>query len=154
MKNLPVRKNNRLPNFDYSNAGYYFITVCVKNRHEILWDIPVGAAFGRPQSLALSEIGAKIDSEINKIEHIYDNVKIDNYVIMPNHVHLIIRLVDMSREGGRPKAAPTISRIMNQFKGSITKQIGFSIWQKLFHDHIIRNEEDYIRIWQYMTSTW
>ena len=144
MSELRTRKKNRLEGYDYSRNGAYFITVCVKDGHEILWDKkPVGAAFGRPP---LSKVGVLIDAAINKVEDVYDSVKIDHYVIMPNHVHIIIA-IDSS---GRPKAAPTISRILNQFKGSITKQLGYSIWQKLFHDHIIRDEAEYKRIWQYI----
>lgn len=91
-----------------------------------------------------------IKHEIDRIGEIYDNaVAIDKYVIMPNHVHMIIFL---HGDDGRPKVAPTVSRIMQQFKGSVTKQIGFSLWQKLFHDHIIRNEQEYQRIWQYIDT--
>ena len=60
--------------------------------------------------------------------------------------------IEETRGNGRPKAAPTISRIINQFKGSISKQIGYSIWQKLFHDRIIRNEDEHNRIVQYIES--
>jgi len=100
LKELPVRKNHRLGGYDYSNTGAYYITICVKNRHDILWEEkPVGAAFGRPP---LSEIGALIDIEIKKIEGIYDCVRIDNYVIMPNHVHMIISLLPSQDTDGRP----------------------------------------------------
>ena len=148
---LPMRKDARLKNYNYSSNGAYFLTLCVKDRHEILWDdASVGAACGRPSSgLILSEIGKTIVAEINKIEEIYGTVKIDKYVIMPNHVHMIISLCGTMDEDGRPQAAPTISRIINKFKGSITKQIGYSIWQKLFYDHVIRNETEYQKICQY-----
>lgn len=76
---------------------------------------------------------------------VYENVFVDNYVIMPNHIHLIIRI-----ESGRTQFAPTIGRIIKQFKGSITKQIGKSIWQKSFYDHIIRDDYDYQTKWQYI----
>ncbi|MEG0895633.1 MAG: transposase, partial [Oscillospiraceae bacterium] len=146
---LPKRKNIRLKNYDYGQNGAYFITVCTKDRHEILWN--VGATFGRPQeSPQLSEYGTIIRNEIDRIGEIYDNVVvIDKYVIMPNHIHMIILLHGDDR---RPKVAPTISRIMQQFKGSVTKQIGFSLWQKLFHDHIIRNEQEYQNIWEYIDT--
>ena len=150
---LPMRKNIRLKEYDYSQNGAYFITICIKDKHEILWEHPsVGAAFGRPipPGNTLSEIGRRIDNEINKIETIYETVKIDKYIIMPNHIHMIILLYGATNRGGRPQAAPTISRIVNKFKGSITKQIGYTIWQKLFHDRIIRNEAEYLRIWQYI----
>lgn len=148
---LPIRKDIRLKDHDYSQNGTYFITVCVKDRHNLLWKSNVGATFGRPHKLTpLSDIGKIIDSEIDKIRSVYDNVLIDKYVIMPNHIHMIILL--KGDETGRPKVAPTISRIMQQFKGSITKQVGFSIWQKLFYDHIICNEEEYRKIWKYIDA--
>ena len=132
---LPKRKANRLKNYDYSKNAAYFITVCTKDRHEILWN--VGATFGRPQkSPTLSEYGIIIKNELDHIGKIYDNVvAIDKYVIMPNHIHIIILL---HGGDGRPKVAPTVSRIMQQFKGAVTKQIGFSLWQKsIFHLSII-----------------
>jgi len=67
---------------------------------------------------------------------------------MPNHMHFIIVIINT--ENGRTQVAPIISRIIQQFKGSISKQIGFSIWQKLFYDSIIRNENEYLRIWEYI----
>ena len=86
MRELPKRKKNRLTGYDYSKAGSYFITICIKNRHELLWDVPVGAAFGRPlhaEPYALSELGKIVDSEIRKIEKIHPNVQVEKYVIMP-----------------------------------------------------------------------
>ena len=55
-------------------------------------------------------------------------------------------------EKGRAQLAPTVSRIIQQFKGAVTKRIGISVWQKGFYDHIIRNESDYLRIWQYIDT--
>lgn len=144
---LPKRKPNRLLNYDYSQNGAYFITFCTKDKAHILWN--VGATCGRPQALEhLSSFGLVVSKEIEKIPFIYDGVvKIDKYVVMPNHIHLI-PIIDTF--GGRPQVAPTVSRVIQQFKGSVTKQTGRSIWQKFFHDHIIRNENDYQMIWQYI----
>lgn len=149
---LPKRKDIRFKNHDYSQNGAYFITVCVKDRHNLLWNNNVGAISDRLlcHPLPLSDIGKIIGDEIHKIGAIYDNVLIDKYVIMPNHIHMIIILKDY--EDGRPKVAPTISRIMQQFKGSISKQVGFPMWQKSFYDHIIRNEEEYQKIWEYIDT--
>jgi REP element-mobilizing transposase RayT len=72
----------------------------------------------------------------------------DIFTIMPNHIHMIVRI----ENDGRAMRAPTISRIINQFKGYVAKQIGFSIWQKLFYDEIIRNEQAYRNIWQYINE--
>lgn len=69
---------------------------------------------------------------------------------MPNHLHLII-VID-NPVIGRTQFAPTISRIIKQFKGAITKQIGFSPWQRSFYDHIIRNEKEYTAYWQYIEN--
>ncbi len=148
---VPKRKSIRLKDFDYSSNGMYFVTICVRNKEWLLWD--VGATCGRPSPYRhnLSAYGKIADNEICKINAIYEKtVIIDKYIIMPNHIHMIILLENAI--DGRPKVAPTISRIIQQFKGSVSKQIGFSMWQKLFHDHIIRNEHEYQKIWQYIDS--
>jgi putative transposase len=148
---LSKRKEIRLKDYDYSQNSAYFLTICVKDRHNLLWEQNVGAVFDRPhESPRLSDIGKIIDVEIQKIGSIYENVLIDKYVIMPNHIHMLVVL--QCGESGRPKVAPTISRIIQQFKGSISKQLGLSIWQKLFHDHIIRKEQEYKKIWGYIDT--
>ena len=73
-----------------------------------------------------------------------------NTCIMPDHIHLIIFL--LTEEDGRSQTAPTISRVMKQFKGSVTKQIGWSIWQKSFADRVIRNELGYQSAWRYIEN--
>ena len=109
----------------------------------------VGANCVRPlDQLPLSKIGIVIENEIYKLNTVYENIKVDKYQIMPNHIHLIIFIYEDSN--GRTQFAPTISRIIKQFKGSITKQIGFSIWQKSFYDRIIRNEKEYQEVWNYI----
>lgn len=157
------RKRNRLKEYDYSRNGMYFVTVCTKNKEKIFWEnqnndnianqydnAVVGANCVRPLSdLPLSEYGIIIKNEVEKISDIYDNlIKIENYVIMPNHIHLLI-FIDTY---GRTLIAPTISRVVKQFKGSVTKQIGKPIFQKSFHDHIIRSDEDYEKIYNYIQS--
>lgn len=148
---IPHRKQLRLKEYDYSQEGYYFITICTQNRKCVLSKIideinskSVGANCVRPIT-RLSKIGQIIDKEINKISKIYDNIFIDEYVIMPNHIHLIIEI-----ENGRTQFAPTISQIIKQYKGSITKQLNYNIWQKSFYEHIIRNEKEYYMIKQYI----
>jgi len=118
----------------------------VKSGYEMLWEeeYNVGARIARP----LSQIGETVKTAIENISAVYSNVYIDKYVIMPNHIHMIIVLHE--NDGGRAMRAPTISRVINQMKGCVTKQIGFSIWQKLFHDEIIRSEEAYQNIWRYI----
>ena len=74
----------------------------------------------------------------------------DKAVVMSNHVHLI--LVLHVGDDGRPQVAPTVSHIMQQFKGAVTKRLSHSIWQKGFYDYIIRDEPDYLRIWHYIDT--
>jgi REP element-mobilizing transposase RayT len=146
MMDLPHRKPNRLKNFDYSQNGAYFITICVKDRNELLWN--VGVRIARPQdNIALSEYGIIIDAAIQKIPEHYPCVSVDKYVIMPNHIHIILML---SNHNGRAMRAPTIATIINQMKGYVSKLLGFSLWQKSYHDHIIRNEQEYQEIWRYI----
>lgn len=145
---LPKRKNIRLNDYNYSSNGAYFITICTKNKENLLWK-NVGANCVRPlEQLPLSKIGIVVENEIHKLNTIYENIKVDKYQIMPNHIHLIIFIYEDSN--GRTQFAPTISRIIKQFKGSITKQIEFSIWQKSFYDRIIRNEKEYQEVWNYI----
>jgi putative transposase len=68
---------------------------------------------------------------------------------MPNHIHMIIVLNDVNESS---KNTPTLSRIVQQFKGAITKQVGFSLWQKSFYEHIIRHEKEYLEIWDYIET--
>ena len=166
MKDLPVRTANRLKDYDYSQEGCYFVTICVKEKHEILWNMPVGARIARPPSsntadsfcetthLPLSDTGEIVKTTIENIPENYSGVSVEKYVIMPNHIHMILTITGNecaeTEENGRAMRAPTISTVINQMKGIVTKRLGYSLWQKSFHDHIIRNEEDYQRIWQYI----
>ena len=144
---MPKRKDIRLKSYNYSSAGAYLLTVCTKKRIRYLWN-DVGAPIGRPQNELLSRYGMIVDTAINKITEKYSAVSVDNYSIMPDHIHLL--LVIHADEYGRPMVAPTMSRVVQQLKGYITKRIGCSIWQKSFHDHIIRNEHDYLEALKYI----
>lgn len=162
MDNLQRRKINRLQEFDYSQNGAYFVTICTSERQCIFWNNTnndfeewldnayVGANRVRPSKYELSEYGQIVDSAIMDIPNVYQNINVDKYVIMPNHVHMIISIHGDNKINGRTWFAPTISRIIKQTKGRITKQIGFPVWQKSFYDHIIRNQADYDRVWQYI----
>ncbi|MBQ3529175.1 MAG: transposase [Oscillospiraceae bacterium] len=142
----PKRKPNRLPNFDYSAPGAYFITICTKDKRNLFWT-NVGASIARPQLTRWGEIAANAICNISK--H-YPAISVDRYVVMPNHIHLLLQI--NTDENGRPMVAPTISVVIQQLKGIITKQVGQSVWQKLFHDHIIRSEADYFKIWEYIEN--
>ena len=89
-RELPTRKNIRLNDYDYSTEGYYFITACVKDGYEMLWEEVgnVGARIARP----LSNTGEIVKTAIENIPKFYATVIVDKYVIMPNHIHMIIVL--------------------------------------------------------------
>ena len=143
----PERKKYRLENYPYDTCGAYFLTICTAERRKLFWDMSaaqadtVGATIGRPQDIALSPYGQTVDEAIHKIPEIYPAVWVDQYVIMPDHVHLLLLI--RADENGRPMVAPTISRVVQQMKGHVTKRIGHPVWQKLFFDHVIRNRQDY-----------
>ena len=139
-KEFPKRKRNRLENYDYSSCGAYFITVCTLEKQNCFWE-NVGAIIDRPQDVELSTYGKMVDQAIQNIPSAYPALSLESYVIMPNHIHLLLRVC--ADEYGRPLVAPTMSRVVKQLKGVVSKQAGISIWQKSFHDHIIRNREDY-----------
>ncbi len=148
---LPKRKSILLEHFNYSLPGSYFITICTDNRKNLFWsgtldenvftvDV-VGANFVRPKNLPLSSIGKTIMCELERWNLTYENVSVDAYTIMPDHLHVLISISE--GKNGRTQFAPTVSRMVKQFKGAVTKAVGFSVWQKSFMDHIIRDEDDY-----------
>ena len=151
MKEFPVRKQVRLRNYDYSQAGCYFVTICVKDKHELLGTLVGATVLGRPY-VELSELGYSVDSAID-FYNANSIAIIDKYVIMPNHIHMIIVIRptagDRGRETGDRGRSP-LQHIVRNLKSYVTKTVGFSPWQRSFHDHIIRNDEDYLRIWQYI----
>ena len=145
---MDIRKNNRLAEYDYSSAGAYFITLCTKDKLQIFWSNFVGADIIRPQDKNhLSKCGLVADKVISDIPLHYPNVTVDKYVIMPNHIHMLLTIHETD---GRIISAPTISTVIGQMKRQISKLLGQSIWQKSFHDHIIRNQADYDSVWQYI----
>ena len=148
---LPKRKPTRLHNYNYSRDGYYFITICTYERKCILSNI-VGEGEPLPQ---LTQNGKIAENYILSINEKYSCAEIDKYIIMPNHLHIILRL----KNNGRGTPSPTISNIIGWMKYNITKEInqanntqGNTIFQRSFHDHIIRNEKDYLKIWNYVDA--
>ena len=101
---LQTRKPNRLKNYDYSQNGAYFITICVQDRKPILSQIIVGEGLA-PPVLKLLPFGECIKEQINNLEIRYENVKIDNYVIMPNHIHILMRIENQT--GGASPSPPS-----------------------------------------------
>ena len=149
MNNLPKRKQIRIKDFDYSTAGAYFVTVCTKDRNKILWQ-SVGADNIRPKSISLSPVGEIVEQGILQISEHYKSITVDKYCIMPDHIHLIIRI--NCDESGRIISAPTLSTVVGSLKRWVSKQAKNSIWQKSFFDHAIRNEQDYVETMNYIKN--
>ncbi len=145
---MQTRKNKRLKDFDYSSCGTYYITVCTKDKKRLFGNI-VGAPIGRP-SCELSDCGNVVYEAINNIEKKYMGIRVDKYIIMPDHIHLLLTI--LPDESGRPMGAPTIPNVINQLKGYVSKKIGFPVWQKLYYDHVIRDQEDYETKWKYIEN--
>ncbi len=149
---LPKRKHPRLKEYDYSQNGCFFITFCIKHREHLLNTINVGRDALIPQHTALTSIGAIVNTHIQNINSVYDNVLVDKYVIMPNHVHMLISIISSPDGGGMRASRPTLHTIMRSLKTMVTRQIGYSVWQDSYHDHIIRNEQEYQKIWEYIDT--
>ena len=147
------RKPQRLKDYDYSRNNAYFLTVCTQNKKHILGNVVGG-------KMILSEFGKQVDNRILNIEKMY-KVNIENYVIMPNHIHILLLFDSIGTTQG---SFPTISRIMQELKSVTTldyiscvksglyEPFENKIWQKSFHDHIIRNKNDYLKIWEYIEN--
>lgn len=160
--NYTKRKPNRLPGFDYSTPGMYFITVCVKDKKHLLGTINVGCGdFDAPDisssEMILSSYGKTLDKYIHFMDEKYPHIKINKYVIMPNHFHLILFITSESvgTDGASETAAPynnETSKFISLLKRYCNREYGNNIWQRSFHDHIIRNEKDYENIWNYIDT--
>ncbi len=148
---LPKRKHPRLKGYDYSQNGCYFVTVCVKDKKQLLGRISVGRDAHIPPTIELSEIGKVADKYIRNINSVYQNVSVENYVIMPNHIHLLFLFYEEPcADGGMRASRPTLFTVIRSFKTMVTKEIGYSVWQDSYYDEIIDNENGYLEAWRYI----
>lgn len=144
---LPKRKPNRLLEYDYSTPNAYFITICTKSRKNFFWT-DASANVASADEIPLTAYGRIVRQAIMDIPRHYPGVLVDQFVVMPNHVHLLMQI--HSGHDGYPISVPTTSSMINQLKGAVTKKIGVSIWQKGFYDHVVRGDNDYQEIWRYI----
>ena len=144
---MQERKRNRLCNYDYGQNGAYFITICTKDRKQILSKI-VGDGFPVPN------LPGRIAEEmIEQVMIRYPSVSVDKYVIMPDHIHLLLRI-----EGtGNP--SPTLGNVIGWYKYQTTKRInqtdatqGLQVFQRSYYEHVIRNQQDYDSVWEYIEN--
>ena len=136
---LPKRKSPRISGYDYSKPNYYFITICTHEKKCI---------FGRPGNL--NPYGKAAEECLLKIQEMYSWIRIDNYVVMPNHVHAIMIANEHEDE-------MDIAMVIGQYKMAVTKLVRRSepemvLWQRSFHDHIIRSQISYEKIWTYIAD--
>ena len=142
---LKKRKPNRLREYDYSAKGAYFVTICAQDRRKILSSI-----VGDDAHIVPKPYGIVAEKYIRNVP------EIDKYVIMPDHIHLIIQLDNGSMWASTPtdakKQQNRVSTIVRSVKVLVAKEIGESIFQRSYYDHVIRNQQDYDEIWQYIEN--
>ena len=150
---LPNRKPNRLPNYDYDQNGAYFITVCTKDRKPILSTVgtPVPRCPQMPQ-VELLRHGEIADKIIRQLNDFYEHISLDKYAIMPDHIHLLITIHGGHPGTGVPTRTSEIARFVGTFKRFCNKEYGGNIWQSRYYDHVIRNQQDYDEIWEYIEN--
>ncbi len=160
---LPQRKNHRLKQFDYGGYGYYYVTVCVKNRENILCDI-----VGDDATVVPSEMGKKVIACWNNIAILNENVEVNKFVLMPNHIHgiLVIKNVEPIEEKTKKYAFEITERrgrrslqgLIKDFKSVTTRYFkklyntDMSLWQESFYEEIIKSREQYSKVWQYIDT--
>ena len=132
----PVRKSTRLPGFDYTQPNYYFVTICAHEKQ---------CLFGAPDFL--NGIGKIAYTEMENLPSHYSGVFVDCFVIMPNHVHAILVLENTT---------VSLDKIIGLYKSGVSRRArpitqGKPLWQRSFHDHVIRNQASYEKIWNYVT---
>ena len=150
MQEFKIRKTPRLKDFDYNSAGMYFITICTKDRKPILSNVGAGV-LDCPQ-IELTRIGEIADKYIKQLDSFYDYLSVESYVVMPNHIHILLWLNTNTGDSGQSRTpVPTrldrsnnlCSQFVSTFKRFCNKEYGKNVWQARFYDHIIRNQRDY-----------
>jgi len=140
------RQSIRLNGFDYSQEGHYFITICTHDRQPLFGEIV-------KEEMVLNQAGNIVNQQWLKIPERFKGIQLDAFVIMPNHIHGIITFTESI-------PGQTIGKIIGAFKSltanefiSLCKRNKLPVkklWQRNYYDHIIRDEEDYFRIVDYI----
>ena len=148
---LPNRKSLRLKYYDYTKAGGYFITLCTHNHKWILSSVTPSTDGRRPQ-IILTELGRIAQSTLLEIST-KQGIHIDSYVVMPNHIHMIVFIMD------NPNSTST-GRFIGAFKSLVAKHwrdacnargtTAGKLWQRNYYDHVLRNHQDYVEKLKYI----
>ena len=153
------RKSLRIKEYDYSSEGIYYVTICSFNREKMFCTIDDKIdsikfdEFDFEKYIKLTKIGDIINASIKNIENIYLNVRVLHYVIMPNHIHLLLEFEDKPQNENSIK---NLSKIIGSMKRNVTKEYNkdkqekIEIWQKTFYEHVIRNDEECKKIIEYI----
>ena len=156
MEEYQKRKHTRLTQYDYSQAGMYFVTMCTCNRECLLSQITSVGRGLAPAEIQLTETGRMIEEQLMCLPQRYSFVTIEKYVVMPNHLHVIFSFAEAAA-GASPR--PTLIQVVGAYKSLTTRQRnlqqntpGRQLWQDSFYEHIIRDENDFLRIWQYIDT--
>ena len=146
----PERKQIRCEGADYSAVGAYFITICTKDRKNILCKIDlVGDGVLDVPKIKMSVYGEAVEKQIAEFNQTYSDMQIDKHVIMPNHIHMII-IISSEKEYDVRRWNERIPAAVSTFKRFVNKKIGENIWQRAYNDHIIRERRDYEEICKYI----
>ena len=155
--NRPQRKPSRLPNHSYSQPGAYFITVCAKEKQMLFGNIVGGGVLDAPQ-MRFSEYGKIVEQQLLAMSVRYTNIRLEKYVVMPNHIHLLL-LLEQGLSGASRTPPPTndranaaVPRYVSTLKRYTNKAAETDLWQRGYHDHVIRADKDYQMIWQYIDT--
>ena len=148
---LPKRKHVRLTQYDYSTPGAYFVTICTQNRRCLLSHI-IGHELA-PAQVQYTTYGRIAEEQLFQLEKRYPTVKIDQYVIMPNHIHVILILEDSA--GASPR--PTLMDVVCAYKSLTTHQCKKAypidkVFQASFYEHVIRGQADYDELAKYIVN--
>ena len=154
---VPERKANRLATYNYSQSGVYFITICSKNKRCTFGTIVGG---GVPDALRtrLSPTGKIVARQLGNMIAFYPHVRIEKYVVMPNHIHLLIAIQQGPSGASRTppptsaRASQVIPMFISTLKRLTNKTAGHALWQRGYYDHIIRSPDDYNTIWHYIDT--
>lgn len=152
------RRSLRLSDYDYASPGAYFITICVKDRLNVFGDIV-------EHSMRLNDCGKIVAQELESSAKMRREVALDEFIIMPNHVHgiVFIKESDVGATGRSPSrsgpAPRSLGAFVSGFKSATTKRInqlrrtpGAPVWQRNYHEHVIRNEPSLSRIREYIAG--
>ena len=149
---LPKRKRMRLEGYDYSGSGVYFLTLCSKDKKPIFSQI-VGRGILDAPLTELTAYGQSVKDAITYINQKNQNLAIEHSVIMPNHVHLLVRVNEQTGGAHRSESRATgeaIPKFVSSLKRYTNKLSGTELWQTGYYDHIVRDEQDYRARWEYI----